>query len=153
MTPSGDSTPNRIGDAYDNLAPNSGKVLCRVEPPSAEQIESAVTNAKRAAQEWSELSAWVRGSALRDMARIVDQNMEDLCELEALDSGLPISQIRTNHIPYCAKTLEYYASLIQSGMWHGNTIVDTPHAGGHADSFSYTRREPLGVCLGIGGET
>ena len=29
-------------------------------------------------------------------------------------------------------------------------VLDVPHAGGHPDSWSYTRREPLGVCAGIG---
>lgn len=30
-------------------------------------------------------------------------------------------------------------------------MLDVPDAGGHADSVAFTRREPLGVCVGIGG--
>ena len=112
------------------------------------QIETAIANSRRAADEWSQVSAWDRGAVLREMASILRHQQADMCQLEALDTGLPLTQIEINHIPFAISTLEYYASVIQTGF--GGKVVDTPHAGGHVDSFAYTRREPLGVCLGIG---
>ncbi|KAI2497068.1 aldehyde dehydrogenase [Fragilaria crotonensis] len=131
-------------EGFDNLAPSrhSNEPLCRV------QVQTAIFNSRRAADDWSQVSSWDRGAILRDMATIIRNHATELCELEALDTGIPLTQIETNHIDSAVSTLEYFASLIQPGL--PGRILDTPHAGGHTDSFAYTRREPLGVCLGIG---
>ena len=118
------------------------------QPPSKAQMQAAVFNARSAADDWSSVSCWDRGAILREMASILRHHATDLCEMEALDTGIPLAQIEINHIASAIATLEYYASLIQPGL--PGRILDTPHAGGHPDSFAYTRREPLGVCLGIG---
>ena len=118
------------------------------QPPSKSQVQTAIFNARRAAEDWSQVSCWDRGTILRNMAIILRDHATELCELEALDTGIPLTQIETNHIDSAISTLEYFASLIQPGL--PGRILDTPHAGGHSDSFAYTRREPLGVCLGIG---
>jgi betaine-aldehyde dehydrogenase len=58
-----------------------------------------------------------------------------------LDTGKPISEARTVDVPSAADALEYFGGIAAS------------LAGQHVDfggNFAYTRREPLGVCAGIG---
>jgi betaine-aldehyde dehydrogenase len=138
--------------SFFNLSPVSGEPLCQVQVPTSEEVEYAVHSAKAAFQnstDWSTLAFSERGKILAEMARILDQHQEEICSLEAMDTGIPISQIRVNHVPSAVQTLEYYAALATQGM--PGKILDTPLAGGHKDSFAYTRREPLGVCVAIGG--
>lgn len=134
---------------FTNYAPVSGLPLCEVQVPSSGVIDDAVSFSRRAGQEWSQQASAERGRILQEMARILSQHRDEICHLEALDTGIPISQIRVNHVAYAIQTLEYYAALATQGL--PGKMVDVPTAGGHTDSFAYTRREPLGVCAGIGG--
>jgi betaine-aldehyde dehydrogenase len=136
---------------YENRSPVSGETICQVQTPTSETVETAIASARQAGKTgpWSALGFAERGKILQEMAQILKQNQEELCYLEALDSGIPIAQLRAGHAPYAIQTLEYYAALATTGM--PGKMVDVPLAGGHKDSFAYTRREPLGVCAAIGG--
>mmetsp|Transcript_40271 Transcript_40271/g.97202 ORF Transcript_40271/g.97202 Transcript_40271/m.97202 type:complete len:539 (-) Transcript_40271:1832-3448(-) len=134
---------------FSNLSPSTGQSLCEVVPPSSDQVAQAIASSKSAFLEWSQTSSAERGRILSEMAKLLQTNQAELAKLEARDTGIPISQIESSHIPYAVQTLEYYAALATKGI--GGKILDVPEAGGHADSFAYTRREPLGVCLGVAG--
>jgi len=64
-----------------------------------------------------------------------------LAELEVLDTGKPISEAIYVDVLSGADAIEYYAGIAAS--IHGDH-----HSFG--DAFAIIRREPLGVCLGIG---
>jgi betaine-aldehyde dehydrogenase len=93
---------------------------------------------------WSNLSSADRGVILNDWAQMLKQDQQHLVELEAIDTGIPISQVRVNHIPYAIQTLQYYASLAIAGGCSRGRTLQTP------TSFSFTSREPLGICAAIG---
>lgn len=143
------AAPASSSSTYANLSPMSGSTLCEVAIPSTEQVNQAVASSRKAFQEWSSSSSCERGKMLSEMAKVLNQNRENLAHLEAMDTGIPIAQIGSNHIAYAEHTLEYYAALATKGF--AGKMVDVPTAGGHPDSFAYTRREPLGVCVGING--
>ncbi|KAG7372600.1 betaine aldehyde dehydrogenase [Nitzschia inconspicua] len=153
----GSSLPQRISKSeldFTNLAPATGNVLCDVQVPTPLEIQLAVESSQTALEhgsDWSNLSSAERGKILQAMANSLQDNFEDLVVLEAIDTGLPISQIRSNHIPSAIQTLEYYAAMATSSTGLYGRILDVPNAGGHMDSIAFTRREPLGVCVGIGG--
>lgn len=129
---------------YANLSPASGAALCHVQIPTPAQVDAAVRSSQNTFQEWSKHSSWAdRGNMLQTMAQRLQKHQEELIQLEAMDTGIPISQIRVNHIPYAIQTLEYYASLATTGGVSGRTFEGATY-------FSFTRREPLGVCAAIG---
>ena len=66
---------------------------------------------------------------------------EDLARLEVLDTGKPWQEAVAVDVLSGADAIEYYAGLAASV--HGETFQ-------LASSWIYTRREPLGVCVGIG---
>jgi betaine-aldehyde dehydrogenase len=92
---------------------------------------------------------------LRRMAQTLEDHQCELCELEALDTGIPLTQIKSNHIPAAIETLNYYSNLIATTAMSGR-IWDTPTTSSSSEnsqsahSLVYTRREPLGVCVGLG---
>jgi betaine-aldehyde dehydrogenase len=61
--------------------------------------------------------------------------------LDTLDAGRPIAETSTEDVPTGADVIEFYAGLVPA--IHGETI-DFPNG------FARMRREPLGVCAGIG---
>ena len=78
---------------------------------------------------------------LNQAVRILRARNRELAELEVADTGKPIAEAEVVDVASGADCIEYYAGLAAS--LHGE----------HYDlgnSFAYTRREPLGVCAGIG---
>ncbi len=66
----------------------------------------------------------------------------ELARLEVLDTGKPIQEAPEADIGSAADCFEFFAGLTQA--IHGEHIPFGESA------FAYTRREPLGVCAGIG---
>ena len=82
-----------------------------------------------------------RSRVLRRAAEIVRARNRELSELETLDTGKPISETLVADWASGADALEWFGTLA-AGL--AGEAIDL---GG---DFVYTRREPLGVCAGIG---
>ena len=78
---------------------------------------------------------------LRRAAEMIRERNQALSELESLDTGKPIQETLVADACSAADALEYFGGL--AGTLTGEYIP-------LGDDFAYTRREPLGVCLGIG---
>ena len=105
-------------------------------------VNRAVASAKAAFEVWSATPASERARVLLRAAEILRSRNDELAELETLDTGKPIAETRAIDIITGAEVLEYYAGLAPT--IHGDHIDHPPSA------FSIVRREPLGVCAGIG---
>jgi hypothetical protein len=132
---------------FANRTPISGRPICNVQIPTPDKIESATQLSYETFHNQSRLlSHTERGKVLNEMAERVKLHSQTLAVLESYDTGIPISQIETNHIPlFVIETLQYYSSLATSGRCIKGSIIQTN------DYVSYTKHEPLGVCVGIGG--
>ncbi len=78
---------------------------------------------------------------LRRAAELIRERNRELSVLESLDTGKPLQETLVADAASGADCLEYFAGLIAS---------DTGQYIDLGSSFAYTRREPLGVCVGIG---
>jgi betaine-aldehyde dehydrogenase len=130
------------GEGFTSLNPATGERLCEVDQAGPEDADRAVAAAARAFAGWSRLTGAARGRILRRAAELLRARKAELARLEVLDTGKPISEALAVDIDSGADCLEYFAGLA-AGI--GGEHVDL---GGQA--FFYTRREPLGVCAGIG---
>jgi betaine-aldehyde dehydrogenase len=131
----------RSGESFETLNPATAEVLCRVQQAGAEDVELAVESARRGFEIWSSMSGAERGRVLNRAAALLRQRNDELARLEVLDSGKPIQEARFVDVHSGADCIEYFAGLA-GGL-----------QGGHFDlggAFAYTRREPLGLCAGIG---
>ena len=82
-----------------------------------------------------------RGRILMNAVRLLRERNDALARLEVLDTGKPISEASVVDVASGADAIEYFAGAAPT--LHGH----------HYDlgaAFAYTRREPLGVCAGIG---
>jgi betaine-aldehyde dehydrogenase len=131
----------RSGESFETLNPATAEVLCQVQQAGVEDVERAVESARRGFETWSSMSGAERGRRLNRAAALLRQRNDELARLEVLDSGKPIQEAAAVDVHSGADCVEYFAGLA-AGL-HGEHI----ELGG---SFAYTRREPLGLCAGIG---
>lgn len=137
----GERKDSNSNSHFRNINPATGKVLHKIEEASKEDIDAAVKSAERAFKMWSKTSPTERGRILKKAARIMRERNEEIVKVEVEDCGKPITESLTDDVLSSADAIEYFGGL--AATLHG----DYHDFGGN---FAYTRREPLGVCAGIG---
>jgi len=129
------------GKTFPTLNPATEEKIADVAEGGAKDIDLAAKAARRAFGEgspWRKLTARERGRLLYAWADLIDKNLEELAALETLDNGKPIADSRSWDVPAAAAVIRYYAGW--ADKIHGQTIpIPGPY-------FTYTKREPVGVC-------
>ncbi|GBP23971.1 Retinal dehydrogenase 1 [Eumeta japonica] len=103
-------------------------------------IEKAVAAARRAfhrKSEWRQLTASARGRLLHRFADLIERDAEYLSTLETTDNGMLYAMSRLM-MQGIAGTVRYAAGL--ADKVHGDTIPSD------FEGFTYTLRQPVGVC-------
>lgn len=121
--------------------PATGRVIATFACSGEKEVNLAVENAKAAFKIWSKKCGMERCRILLEAARIIRERKDEIAALETVNNGKSIFEARLD-IETSWQSLEYYAGLAAS---MAGEHIQLP--GG---SFAYTRREPLGVCVGIG---
>jgi betaine-aldehyde dehydrogenase len=137
----GQRAPATSGETFPTINPATGEVICRVQHAGPDDVDRAVASAREGFQVWREKSGAERGRILNRAVALLRQHNEDLARLEVADTGKPWKEAVAVDVLSGADAIEYYAGLAAS--IHGETFQ-------LANSWVYTRREPLGVCAGIG---
>ncbi|MEW6339837.1 MAG: betaine-aldehyde dehydrogenase [Paraburkholderia sp.] len=130
------------GATFDTFDPATGEKLATVQQASAADIDRAVQSAHEGQRQWAALTAMQRSRILRRAVELLRERNDALAELEMRDTGKPLAETRTVDIVTGADVIEYYAGLA--------TAIEGQQIPLRAESFVYTRREPLGVTAGIG---
>ncbi|WP_288926966.1 betaine-aldehyde dehydrogenase [uncultured Maritimibacter sp.] len=120
----------------------TGEEIARVHAATPTLVDRAIGAAKRAQPAWAAMSGTERGRILRRAADLIRERNRELSKLETLDTGKPLQETLVADATSGADALEYFGGL--AGALTGEHI-QLP--GG---DFVYTRREALGVCVGIG---
>src|SRR5450432_478504 len=129
------------GETFATINPATGREICRVQRAGEADVERAVESAAKGFLAWSAMTGTERGRVLNRAARLLRERNRELAELEVLDTGKPIQEADSVDVASGADCLEYFAGIAPS------------IAGQHIalrNAFVYTRREPLGICAGIG---
>ena len=129
------------GETFETINPATGEVICEVSLADEVDVARAVESAEDGFRRWSAINGVERGRILNKAVKILRSRNEELARLEVMDTGKPIQEARAVDVHSGADAIEYYAGLAAS--LHGEHF----DLGG---AFAYTRREPLGVCAGIG---
>jgi betaine-aldehyde dehydrogenase len=130
------------GERFENVNPATGEALCEVAAADAALIDRAVAAARSAQREWVTRPPAERGRVLNRVAAILRERKMELARLEVLDTGKPIQEAPEADIGSAADCFEFFAGLTQ--------VIHGEHIPLGTNAFAYTRREPLGVCAGIG---
>jgi acyl-CoA reductase-like NAD-dependent aldehyde dehydrogenase len=128
------------GRTFETIDPSTGDVICEVAQAGAEDVERAA-RAARAALEgpWATMPAAGRSRLIGRLADLIEENAAELAEIESLDNGKPVKMAGIVDLPQAVAHLRYYAGW--PTKIEGETIpVSWP------DMFTYTLKEPVGVC-------
>src|SRR6187200_449070 len=127
------------GKRFETHNPATGELLATVAEGDAEDINRAVAAARRAFEgTWSRVKPYERQGLLLKLADLVERHFDELCTLDTLDMGAPISRTRATRLRVLGM-LRYYAG--QATALHGETIENSLPG----EIFSYTLKEPIGV--------
>ncbi|MFH2015925.1 MAG: betaine-aldehyde dehydrogenase [Pseudomonadota bacterium] len=129
------------GKALPVIYPATGETIATLHSATSNIVELAVEAARAAQPAWARLKPVERGRILRRASDILLARNAELARLETLDTGKAIQETLVADAASAADALEFFGGAIAA--FHGDYV----DLGG---PFAYTRREPLGVCVGIG---
>ncbi|TYC51465.1 betaine-aldehyde dehydrogenase [Rhodobacterales bacterium] len=132
---------SQIGTPFDSIYPATGEVIARIMAADNSVVDAAIRSARDGQRIWAATSPADRGRVLRRAAELLREKNRELSILETLDTGKPLQETLIADAASGADCLEYFGNLAP-------TLT-----GEHIDlggSFAYTKREPLGICFGIG---
>ncbi|MEW5887600.1 MAG: aldehyde dehydrogenase family protein [Pseudomonadota bacterium] len=123
------------------VAPADGQTFAQIARGTAHEVDLAVQAARAAlGGAWGRLNATERGRVLLKISQAVLDHAEELAQIEARDTGKPLSTAR-NDIVVLARYFEFYGAA--ADKVHGQVI---PFLNGHTVTLL---REPLGVTAHI----
>ncbi|MDN5929379.1 MAG: betaine-aldehyde dehydrogenase [Hyphomicrobiales bacterium] len=130
------------GQKLEVIYPATGETIAELHAATPNIVELAIEAARAAQAEWARLKPVERGRVLRRAADLLRERNAELARLETLDTGKALQETLVADPASAADALEFFGGAVAS--FHGDHV----DLGG--GSFGYTRREPLGVCVGIG---
>ncbi len=127
------------GEWFETYDPASQLVIAEVARGNAEDIDRAVSAARKAfeSSEWQNMLLAERGRIFLRIADILRKESNELSLLESYDNGKPLKQAKID-VEVAARYFEYYAGVTDKIL--GQTIPVSP------GYFDFTKREPFGVC-------
>lgn len=123
------------------IYPATGEVIARLHAATPKIIADALGSAAAAQKDWARRSGTERGRVLRRAAEIIRDRNHALSVLETYDTGKPYQETSVVDATSGADALEYFGGLAAAITGEHIPL---------GEDFVYTRREPLGLCVGIG---
>ncbi|MEM5470285.1 aldehyde dehydrogenase [Hoeflea sp. AS60] len=124
--------------------PTTEKQVATLFESSADEVDAAVSAARMAFDKgpWGRATVAERQLALNAIHDAILSHADELALLETINTGIPLAQTRTVHIPRAAYNFRFFAEYInQAG---GDVFTQEPGL------MSLVTYEPIGVCALIG---
>ncbi|KFA98510.1 betaine-aldehyde dehydrogenase [Vibrio sp. ER1A] len=122
--------------------PANGEPLAEIVQANSEDLAFAIESAKQGFAIWSAMSPIERSRILLKAVALLRERNSELAALEVTDTGKPLQEALEVDIATGADVIEYYAGLAPALQGEQQPLSE--------NQFFYTRREPLGICAGIG---
>ncbi|KAI4377749.1 hypothetical protein MLD38_015327 [Melastoma candidum] len=124
---------------FETIDPRNGEVIAKIAEGDKEDVDLAVRAAREAFDHgpWPRMSGYERGRIMSKLADLLDENVEDIAALEALDAGKLFAVLKEGDIPSSASMIRYYAGA--ADKIHGEVLKMSRGLHG------ITLREPVGV--------
>jgi 2-formylbenzoate dehydrogenase len=132
----GHPAPARSGRRFSDESPATEEIIASVPDADAADVGAAVEAARPAAADWRRVPPRERGALVGELARVLQENADELALLDAIDGGHPVTGMHLD-VAIAADMLRLFAGL---GIeLKGSTIPAT------AQNLHLTVREPFGV--------
>ncbi|OXY82925.1 betaine-aldehyde dehydrogenase [Oceanimonas doudoroffii] len=132
---------NHSGETFTVVNPATGEAIYEVEVADDHIKALAIDSAQRGFEQWSAMTGMERSRILLRAVALLHERNDELARIEVLDTGKPWQEASVVDVVTGADSIEFFAGLAPSIEGNQQDL------GG---DFYYTRREPLGICAGIG---
>ena len=132
---------NQTGDTFAVTNPATGEVIYHVEIADEFIQNAAIESAKQGFAAWSAMTPIERSRILLKAVAILRERNDELAKVEVLDTGKPWQEAECVDVETGADVIEYFAGLAPAQVGQQQIV---------GNDFYYTRKEPLGICAGIG---
>ncbi|PHO15101.1 aldehyde dehydrogenase family protein [Malaciobacter marinus] len=131
----------KSGEYFDNTSPVDGEVLTRIPRSNEEDVELAVSAAKKAFETYKNTSVIEKSTMLNKVADAIEANLERLAVAETLDNGKTVRETLNADLPLVVDHFRYFASVIRG---ESGSVSDLDQ-----DTVSQEITEPYGVVAQI----
>jgi 5-carboxymethyl-2-hydroxymuconic-semialdehyde dehydrogenase len=127
------------GGRFDTINPATNETIGTVADGRPADIDRAVRAARQAFDEgpWPRLSPEARSKALRRIADLIERQADEIAELEIIDTGVPVKQIKGGAIPRAAYNFNYFADMTYRTTGESYPVGDR--------FINYSLRKSVGV--------
>lgn len=125
------------GQTVKTYSPVDGSLLAEVAEATKEDVDAAVSSARKAFKTWKNSTVKERAKILNQIADIIDANAELLATVETMDNGKPIRETMAVDVPLAAEHFRYFAAAIISEEDSAKMLDN--------NTLSLILREPIGV--------
>ncbi|WED27755.1 betaine-aldehyde dehydrogenase [Vibrio sp. DW001] len=132
---------NNTGETFEVINPATGQISYLVETANEVIQQAVIESAKSGFATWSKMTPIERSRILLKAVALLRDYNDELAAGEVLDTGKPWQEASVVDVVTGADSIEFFAGLAPSIEGNQQTV---------GDDFYYTRREPLGICAGIG---
>jgi betaine-aldehyde dehydrogenase len=120
------------------LNPATAEVIAEAPLSGAEDVDRAVTAARRAFDGWAATTPGERALALLKLADAIEGSAEEIADLEAANAGKPRHSFLEDEIPFMVDNLRFFAGAAR--------CLEGRASGEYSEGYtSIIRREPVGV--------
>ncbi|OHU93426.1 betaine-aldehyde dehydrogenase [Pseudoalteromonas byunsanensis] len=132
---------NQSGESFAVKNPATDEVIYRVEVADESIQTAAIESAKQGFAVWSAMAPIERSRILLKAVALLRERNDELAKVEVFDTGKPWQEAECVDVQTGADVIEYFAGLAPAQVGQQQMV---------GDDFYYTRKEPLGICAGIG---
>ena len=129
---------------FQSIDPATGAPIADIHEASLADADRAVQSAAKAFPAWAATPPAQRARILQRAAQLLRERNDDIATAETVDTGKAFSETSVVDVASGADVLEYFANLVGSGGLNGETTQLRD------DAWVYTKKAPVGVCVGIG---
>ncbi|MDG2054680.1 MAG: aldehyde dehydrogenase [Phycisphaerales bacterium] len=131
------------GEYFETVNPYTAKPWMHIARGNPNDADQAVAAAKKALHnpDWAGLTATQRGALLRKLGDVIAEHADELARIEVQDNGKLFAEM-SMQLKYIPQWYYYFGGL--ADKIEGAVLpIDK------AETFTFTRHEPLGVCVSI----
>lgn len=140
----GNTQPATSSKTFQTIDPATGAHIADIHEASHADVDKAIQSAERAFPSWSATPPIQRARILQKAAQLLREQNDEIATAESHDTGKPFTETSVVDVATGVDVLEYFANLVGGGGLNGETTQL------REDAWVYTKKAPLGVCVGIG---
>ena len=132
---------NDNGETFAVTNPATGEVIYHMEVADEKIQQAAIKSAREGFALWAAKTPTERSRILLKAVALLRERNDELAAIEVRDTGKPWQEASVVDVQTGADSIEFFAGLVPGLEGNQQSV---------GEDFYYTRKEPLGICAGIG---